>query len=145
MTRRGLPALGLDVVDVGMLALPDRLHDLADVHAILDHRVPDGHVLQRHLVADRDVLAALELDSAVLVENESGQRRSRLDAFDDDDGDAVVRVMQYAVDHGSSWAESGRLAARGTRRGTKNREAARRVPRSSPWRGGRATQRITGS
>jgi hypothetical protein len=56
----GLPALGLDVVDVGMLAGLDRRHDLAHVDAVLDDGVADGHVLaQRHLVADRDVLLGL--------------------------------------------------------------------------------------
>src|SRR5689334_15023064 len=95
------PPLRLNVVDMRVIALPDRLYDLPDVDAILDHGVANLHVLQRHLVADRDVLPAFELDRPVLVEDQSGQRRSGLDAFDDDDGDAVVRVMQYAVDHGS--------------------------------------------
>jgi len=67
---------------------------------------------QRHLVADRNVLPAFELDRPILVEDQSGQRRSGLDAFDDDDRDAVVRVMQYAVDHGISCQRIERPAAR---------------------------------
>src|SRR6476620_2011275 len=59
--RRRLPAFGLDVVDVGMLALPYRLHDLADVDAVFDDGVADRHVFQRHLVTDRDVLPAFQL------------------------------------------------------------------------------------
>src|SRR6476661_9509233 len=52
------PTFGLDVVDVGVLALPYRLHDLADVDAVLDHRFADRHVLQRDLVADWNILPA---------------------------------------------------------------------------------------
>ncbi len=37
-------------------AFADRLHDLADVDAVLDDGVADRHVLQRDLVADRNVL-----------------------------------------------------------------------------------------
>src|SRR6185437_4933401 len=62
MSCSWLPPLRLDVVDVRVLALPDRLHDLADVHAVLDHRVANGHVLQRHLVADWNILPAFELE-----------------------------------------------------------------------------------
>ena len=83
-----------------MLALADRLHDLADVHAVLDDGIADGHVFQRHLVADRNVLAALEFDGAVFVENQAGEFRSGADTLNDDDGDAVVGVVQYAMDHG---------------------------------------------
>jgi GntR family transcriptional regulator len=97
------PPLGLDVVDVGVLPLADRLHDLADVHAVLDDGIADGHVLKRNLVADRNVLAAFELDRAVLVEDETGETRTGPDAFDDDDGDRVVGIVQYAMDHGDSW------------------------------------------
>src|SRR6185437_16235264 len=104
MSCSWLPPLRLDVVDVRVLALPDRLHDLADVHAVLDHRVADGHVLQRHLVADRNILPAFEFEGAVLIENEAGERRSCADAFDDDDGDRVFWIVQYAMDHGGSWA-----------------------------------------
>ena len=80
-------------------ALADRLHDLADVDAVLDDGVADRHVLQRDLVADRDVLRALERDRPVLVQDESGQRRSGLDAFDDHDGDRIVGIVQYAMNH----------------------------------------------
>jgi hypothetical protein len=43
--------MGVDVV-----ALADRRDDAAYVLAILDDRVADSEILQRDLVADRDVL-----------------------------------------------------------------------------------------
>jgi hypothetical protein len=36
---------------VRVLALRDRRYDLADVDAVLDHRIADGHVLERDLDA----------------------------------------------------------------------------------------------
>jgi hypothetical protein len=61
--------------------------------------------------------AAFELDRAVFVEAEARQRCPGLDAFDDDDGDAVVGVVQYAMDHGSSWQlarHAGRIRTTGS-------------------------------
>src|SRR5689334_25114326 len=75
------PALGLDVVNVGMLARLDRRDDLADVDAILDHRIAHVQVLEGNLVSERDVLRAAQIDRPVLVEDQSGQRLSGLDAF----------------------------------------------------------------
>src|SRR5437879_11099200 len=49
--RRSLPALGLDVVHMGMLPGFDGSDDLADVHAILDDGVADVHILERDLVS----------------------------------------------------------------------------------------------
>ena len=80
--------------------LRDRLHHLADVDAVLDHRVAHRHVLQRDLVADRNVLHALQRDRPVLVEDEPGERRAGLDAFDDDDRDRIVGIVQHAMNHG---------------------------------------------
>src|SRR5689334_7125474 len=102
-TQTGSPPFGLDVVDVRTLTLADRLHDLADVDAVLDHRIAGRHVIQRDLVSDRDVLAALECDGSILVEDQSGERRPGMDALDDDDRNAVIGVVQYAMDHGGSW------------------------------------------
>src|ERR1700760_3303858 len=78
---RCLPALRLDVVDMGMRARCHGCDDLADVDAILDHGIARSEVLQRDLVPERNVLDALQLDRAVLVEDETGQGLARLDAF----------------------------------------------------------------
>src|SRR5512134_3969110 len=61
------PALGPDVVDVGVLPPRDRRDHAADVHTVLDHGVADRHVPERHLVADGDVLRARQREGAVLV------------------------------------------------------------------------------
>src|SRR6266516_3629701 len=89
---KSLPALGLDVVNVGVLSGLDRRYDLADVHAIFDDRIADVHVLQRHLVPERDVLDARQANGAVFVVDQSGQGLPGLDAFDDDDRDRILRV-----------------------------------------------------
>src|SRR5215207_1003205 len=51
-----LPPLGLEIVHVHVLALPDRLHHAADVLTVLDGGVAFLEVGQRDLVADRDIL-----------------------------------------------------------------------------------------
>src|SRR5271169_1469141 len=50
------PALGLDIVDVHMLALLDRGDGFANVLTVFPNRVPWLYVRQRHLVTDRNVL-----------------------------------------------------------------------------------------
>src|SRR3954454_12508000 len=72
ITVMASPALGLDVVHVGMLARLDRRDDAAHVDAVLDDGLAHGHVLQRHLVADRDVLARTQLGEAVVVHHPAG-------------------------------------------------------------------------
>src|ERR1700674_2220654 len=94
-----LPALGLDVVNVGVLSGLDRRYDFADVHTIFDDRIADIHVLQRHLVPERDVLGARQANGAVFVENQSGQGLPGLDAFDDNDRDRILRIVQHAMNH----------------------------------------------
>src|SRR5882724_5721193 len=49
--RRSLPALGLDVVHMGVLPGLDGSDDLADVDAILDDGVADIHILESDLVS----------------------------------------------------------------------------------------------
>src|SRR6266542_5277021 len=72
--RRSSPAFGLDVVNMCMLPGFDRSHDLADVHAVLDDGVADIHILESNLVSQRDVVSAGQVDGAVLVEDQPGQR-----------------------------------------------------------------------
>jgi hypothetical protein len=54
----------------------------------------DAHVLQRDLVAERDVLHAGQRDRPVKVEDEAGQHRARRDALDNHDGDRIVRIVE---------------------------------------------------
>ena len=106
--------LRLDVVDVRMLPLGDRLHHLADVDAVLDDRGAHRHVVQRDLVAKRNVLHARQRDRPVLVEDEAGQRSAGLDALDHHHGDRILGVVQYAMNHRQSSGEdapSGRAPA----------------------------------
>ena len=58
---------------------------------VLDDRIADLHVLERDLVPERNVLRARQGDGAVFIEDQPGQRLAGLDAFDDDDGDRVLR------------------------------------------------------
>src|SRR3569833_553851 len=96
-----LPAHGLDVVDVRMLAGAHAGHHLADVLAILDHGVAYRHVLHRDLVPDRDVLQRLDTDRAVVVHDPGIQFGSGLDAFHDSHRDCVIGVVQHNVNHRS--------------------------------------------
>src|SRR5262249_42318719 len=98
------PPLGLDVVNVGVLSRLDGCNDLPDVDAVLDDRVAHVHVAQGNLVSERNVLGARQAGGAVLVENQSGQCLSGLDAFDDDDGNGILGVVQYAVNHRREFA-----------------------------------------
>src|SRR5262245_58323908 len=94
------PPLRLDVVHMRVLPCLDRRHDLADVHAVFDHGVAELQVLERDLVAERNILDASERDLAVLVEDQPGERLSGLNAFDDDHRDRILGVVQYAMNHG---------------------------------------------
>src|SRR5580765_8682836 len=49
------PALGLDIVHVGVLAHLDGRNGAADVHTVLDHRVAALELTDRELVADGEV------------------------------------------------------------------------------------------
>src|SRR5688500_20381607 len=61
MAFRPLPALGLEVLHVHMLARARVGRHAADILAVLDDRLPLLERLQRHLVAARDVRLGLEL------------------------------------------------------------------------------------
>ena len=83
---------------MGMRALSYRLHDTPDIDAIFDDGVADGHVLQRDLVTERNVLYAPQRDRAIFVEDEAGQRRAGGNAFDHYDGDGILGIVQHAMD-----------------------------------------------
>ena len=60
---------------------------------------PDRHGLDGHLVADGNGRSGLDLDGAVVVEDQRGHVLAGSDAFDHDNRDAVFFFVQYAVDH----------------------------------------------
>ncbi len=63
---------------------------------------PVGHVLERDLVADRDVLARGDAHMLVLVHDPAIELHAGFDAFDHHHGDGVVGVVQYEVIHGKA-------------------------------------------
>ncbi|SPC16185.1 hypothetical protein CO2235_30107 [Cupriavidus oxalaticus] len=95
----GLPALGLDVVDVGVFARPDRRHYLADVDAVLVDGVVGIHVAQRHLVADGDRLQRGHGHDLVLIHDPGVQPGAGLDPFHHGHGHGVLGVVQHYVNH----------------------------------------------
>src|SRR5665213_1339497 len=108
----GLPALGLDVVHVRVLAHRDRRHHAPDVGAVLDHRRILGEAADRELVPDGDVGPGAHLDVLVLVHDPAGELLSSLDALHHDDADRVVLVVNHEMNHRlRSWNDA-RAAAR---------------------------------
>src|SRR5260221_3193560 len=96
-----LPALGLDVVHVQVLALADRLHHFADVDAVLDHRVAHLVIAQRQLVAHRNVALRGDLEVLVVLHDPALERLAGLDAFHHDDADAVAFLVDNEMNHGA--------------------------------------------
>ncbi len=97
-----VPTLRFDVMDVQMLALADRLDHLADVDAVLDHRVAGLVVLERDLVADRDVaLRRHHREVLVVFHDPAGERLAGLHAFDHDDADAIAFFVDNEMNHGA--------------------------------------------
>src|SRR3954470_19007971 len=99
MFSSSLPALGAQVLHVGMLAHLDRRDRLADVDAVLDHgraarERPDGQ-----LVADGNVALGLDLEVLVLVHDPAIELLAGLHALDHDDADRVVLVVDHEMDH----------------------------------------------
>jgi hypothetical protein len=82
-----------------VLALGDGLHHLADVDAVLDDGVALSIVLQRDLVADRDVVLRDDLDLLVIFHDPAGEVLAGLDPFDDDDTDAVAFLVHHEMNH----------------------------------------------
>src|SRR2546430_9456358 len=72
------PALGLDIVHVGVLAHLDGRNRATDVHAVFDHRVAALELADRELVAHGNVALRANLDLPVLVHDPSGQLLPRL-------------------------------------------------------------------
>src|SRR5690349_13042536 len=94
------PALGLDVVHVGMLADLDRRHRAADIDAVLHYGFVRGELPDRELVPDRDVAARTDLDLSILVHDPADQLLPRFHAFDDDHPDRVAFIVHNEMNHG---------------------------------------------
>ena len=102
----GLPTLGLEVVDMDMLALGDRRDDAADVLSVLGHRVADREVDERHLVADRHIMAGGEAEIGIVLGHDAEHVGAGLEAFDHDHADVVLAIVheQLGNAHGiDSW------------------------------------------
>src|SRR6266853_1037641 len=95
------PALGLDIVHVGVLAHLDGGNRAADVHAVFDHGVAALELADRELVAYGDVALRPDLDLPVLVHDPSVQLLPRLHALHDDHPDGVVLIVHHEMNHGT--------------------------------------------
>src|SRR6266481_9458321 len=94
-----LPALGLDIVHMGVLAHLDGRNGAPDVHAVLDYGVVALELSDRELVADGDIVLRTDLDVLVLVHDPADQLLPCLHALDDDHSDGVVFVVHYEMNH----------------------------------------------
>ena len=86
-----LPALGLDVVHVGVLAGLDRRDHLAHVDAVLDDGVARLPCPSARPCGRSGCPGAPRARSSVVVHDPAGERRAGLDAFDHDHRDGVAR------------------------------------------------------
>src|SRR6266581_7810829 len=107
------PALGLDIVHVGVLAHLDGRNGATDVHAVLDHRVATLEFADRELVAYGNVALRTDLDFPVLVHDPSGQLLPCLHTLDDDHSDGAVFIVHHEMNHGIRYRQS-RLPAFGS-------------------------------
>src|SRR6185295_7399873 len=82
-----------------VLAARDRRHHLADVDAVLDHRVPRFVVFQCQFVADRDVAFGGDAYFLVVLHDPADQFLALLHALDDDHADAIAFFMHDEMDH----------------------------------------------
>ena len=95
----GLPALGLDVMYMGMFARTDIRHDLADIRAVLDYGIARFHGFDCELVPDRNVARGFELDVEVLIHYPTGNLISGLDALDNNYADTISIVVYHKIYH----------------------------------------------
>ena len=84
------PPLGLHVVDVDVVALLGVGDNASDVLAVLDDGVALLEVLQRHLVADRNVVIGLGLGRRIGLGDDAHHLGAALQALDDDDAHVVL-------------------------------------------------------
>src|ERR1041385_5065884 len=86
-----------------VLALGGRLHHFADVDAVLDDGLALAVVLKRELVADGNVVPRHDLDIFVVFHDPASEMLTSLDAFHDDDADAVAFLVHHKMDHALTW------------------------------------------
>ena len=84
---------------VQVLAPGDRLHTPADIDAVLDDGIAHLVVLERNLVADRDIALRRHGDVFIVFHDPAGERLPGLHAFDHDDTHAIAFFMHHEMDH----------------------------------------------
>src|SRR5579863_2545079 len=89
-----LPAFGLEVVDMDMLALGDGPHEAADILAIFDRGVVDLRIRERDLVAERYILLHEDREGAVILGHHPEGVGAGGQSFDHDDRDIVLAAMR---------------------------------------------------
>src|SRR5690606_35619058 len=89
----GLPALGLEVLDVDVLARLGVGDHAADVLPVLDHGVTGLQVLESNLVADRNVMLRDELGQRIVLGDHTQHVGAGFEVLDDDNANAVLWAM----------------------------------------------------
>src|SRR5262245_34050367 len=92
-----LPALGLEIVHVHVLALLDALHEAPDVLAVLDRRVAVLEVGERDLVADRNVVLHRNGERRVVLGDDAERLGAGREALDHHHGHIVLRAVRQHV------------------------------------------------
>src|SRR5215831_9266474 len=93
----GSPPLGLEIMDVDVLALLDVGHRLADVMAVFPHGVARLDVGERDLVADRHVHLRGQSERGIVRRDHARHGRAGLEALDDDDADGVLLLVHQQL------------------------------------------------
>src|SRR5438093_6522769 len=101
------PALGLDIVHVGVLSHLDGRNGAADVHAVFDHRLAILEFADRELVAHGNVALRADLDLPVLVHDPSGQFLPCLHTLAADHSAGAVFIVHYEMNNGSLSGRAG--------------------------------------
>src|SRR5882757_2144376 len=91
------PALGLEIMNVDVLAYGRIGGHAADVLAVLEDRLALLQRLEGHLVADRDVVLGLELHRLVGLGDDAQHIGAGAQALDHDDADVVLRAVDQKV------------------------------------------------
>jgi hypothetical protein len=94
-----LPALGLDIVDVGVFSDTDVGNTPADVDTVFDYRVALAQRFDREFVSDRYVARRVELNLTILIHDPAREFIAGFDAFYDNHTDGVIFIVHYKVNH----------------------------------------------
>jgi hypothetical protein len=90
---QALPAFCPEIVDMDVLPGPHVGNEPADILAVFDRRIAGLQVFQGHLVTDRDVIGADQAEGRIVVGDDAEHVRSGLQAFDDNNADIVLVIM----------------------------------------------------